>query len=116
MRYISPHTFVQTLVQLFACNAIAAFSFDTIASVTSAAALLHQPLAIALEELPSGMRAFNVAVVGGGLGGLTCATKLLELLPQTKATVFDMGMRGPGALPAFVPKYMLVLRLPCVNV
>lgn len=42
------------------------------------------------------MRAFNVAVVGGGLGGLSCATKLLELLPQTKATVFDMGMRGPG--------------------
>lgn len=42
------------------------------------------------------MRPLNIAVVGGGLSGLTCATKLLEVLQHAKATVFDMGVRGPG--------------------
>jgi len=42
-------------------------------------------------------RACSVAIVGGGLAGLSCANQLLRLLPHAQATVFDMGRSGPGA-------------------
>ena len=39
----------------------------------------------------------RVAVVGGGLAGLTCASELQGA--GIAAHVFDMGSRGPGQLP-----------------
>ena len=45
-------------------------------------------------------KACSVAVLGGGIGGLSCASKLLQLLEPhcaATATVIDMGGSGPGA-------------------
>jgi predicted NAD/FAD-dependent oxidoreductase len=39
----------------------------------------------------------RVAVVGGGLAGLACASELQGA--GIAAHVFDMGSRGPGQLP-----------------
>lgn len=41
-------------------------------------------------------RACSIAVVGGGVSGLSCACKLLQLLPNAHASVIDMGRSGPG--------------------
>ncbi len=45
---------------------------------------------------PTMRRACSVAIVGGGVSGLSCAHMLLKLLPHAHATVFDMGRSGPG--------------------
>jgi glycine/D-amino acid oxidase-like deaminating enzyme len=41
-------------------------------------------------------RACSIAIVGGGISGLSCAHKLLQLLPNARVNVIDMGRSGPG--------------------
>jgi cation diffusion facilitator CzcD-associated flavoprotein CzcO len=41
-------------------------------------------------------RACSIAIVGGGISGLSCAHKLLQLLPNAQVNVIDMGRSGPG--------------------
>jgi NAD(P)-binding Rossmann-like domain len=48
------------------------------------------------EGLAAMHRACSIAIVGGGISGLSCAHKLLQLLPNARINVIDMGRSGPG--------------------
>ena len=39
--------------------------------------------------------AYRIAVIGAGVAGGTCASRLLRL-PGVHTTIYDMGSRGPG--------------------
>lgn len=43
----------------------------------------------------------EVAVVGAGLAGAACSSRLTE--QDKSVSLFDMGGRGPGAVPAHIP-------------
>ena len=45
--------------------------------------------------LPEVTAAYRVAVIGAGVAGSVCATRLAQL-PYVATTVYDMGSRGPG--------------------
>lgn len=52
--------------------------------------------ALAADSAAPMHRACSIAVAGGGISGLSCAHKLLQLLPNAQASVIDMGRSGPG--------------------
>ena len=43
----------------------------------------------------SSSSSISVAIIGGGISGLTCGARLAQL-GVSQATVFDTGARGPG--------------------
>lgn len=62
-----------------------------------------EPQASCAETVAPMHRACSIAIVGGGVSGLSCAHKLLQLLPNARVNVIDMGRSGPGGRQYLMP-------------